>query len=151
MTIEENWKKSQVVPSRKPQKVNMNMKTQVYSLYILRTLSLSLLCNYHFFSWFFLAMWLLKSVNSNFTLAVRSPKLWQAKTHFLSHFGEKKRKNVTRSEFEPMISRSEVDHAYHYSIGSLLENWKIYLCNIHCDQTKNESWPVKLLVWVLPE
>ena len=27
----------------------------------------------------------LKSVNSNFTLAVRSPKFWQAKTHFLSH------------------------------------------------------------------
>jgi hypothetical protein len=27
----------------------------------------------------------LKSVNSNFTLAVHSPKLWQAKTHFLSH------------------------------------------------------------------
>ena len=25
----------------------------------------------------------LKSVNSNFTLAARSPKLWQAKTHFL--------------------------------------------------------------------
>ena len=27
----------------------------------------------------------LKSVNSNFTLAVRSPKFGQAKTHFLSH------------------------------------------------------------------
>ena len=27
-------KKPQVVPSRKPQKVNMNMKTQVYSLYV---------------------------------------------------------------------------------------------------------------------
>ena len=26
-----------------------------------------------------------KSVNSNFTLAVHSPKLGQAKTHFLSH------------------------------------------------------------------
>ena len=34
----------------------------------------------------------LKSVNSNFTLAVHSPKLGQAKTHFLSHFGEKKEK-----------------------------------------------------------
>ena len=34
----------------------------------------------------------LKSVNSNFTLAVHSPKLNQAKTHFLSHFGEKKKK-----------------------------------------------------------
>ena len=32
----------------------------------------------------------LKSVNSNFTLAVQSPKLGQAKTHVLSHFGEKK-------------------------------------------------------------
>ena len=29
--------------------------------------------------------YLLKSVNSNFTLAVHSPKLGQAKTHFLSH------------------------------------------------------------------
>ena len=32
-----------------------------------------------------------KSVNSNFTLAVRSPKLNHAKSHFLSHFGEKKK------------------------------------------------------------
>ena len=32
----------------------------------------------------------LKSVNSNFTLAVHSPKLYQAKTHFLSHFGKKR-------------------------------------------------------------
>ena len=35
---------------------------------------------------------LLKSVNSNFTLAVHSPKPNHAKTHFLSHFGEKKKK-----------------------------------------------------------
>ena len=34
----------------------------------------------------------LKSVNSNFTLAVHPPKLWQAKTHFLSHFLGKKEK-----------------------------------------------------------
>ena len=46
----------------------------------------------------------LKSVNSNFTLAVNTPKLDQAKTHFLSHLGEKKRKNVARPGFEPMIS-----------------------------------------------
>jgi hypothetical protein len=25
------------------------------------------------------------------------------------------------------------------------------LCNIHCDETKSESWPVKILVSVLPE
>ena len=50
-----------------------------------------------------------------------------------------------------MISRSEVDHANHYSIGPLLENQQIYLCNIHCDETKSESWPVKVLVSVLPE
>ena len=34
----------------------------------------------------------LKSVNSNFTLAVRSQKFGQAKTHVLSHVGEKKDK-----------------------------------------------------------
>ena len=34
----------------------------------------------------------LKSVNSNFTLAVHSRKFGQAKTHFLSHVGEKKEK-----------------------------------------------------------
>ena len=37
---------------------------------------------------------LLKSVNSNFTLAVHSPKFGQVKTHFLSHFRGKKRKNM---------------------------------------------------------
>ena len=60
----------------------------------------------------------LKSVNSNFTLAVHSLKLNHAKTHFLSHFGEKKRKNMARPGFEP---RSVVDHANYYSIGHLYE------------------------------
>ena len=93
----------------------------------------------------------LKSVNSNFTLAVHSQKFGQAKTHFLSHFGEKKEKNMARPGFEPTISRSEVDRANHYSIGPLLENQQIYLCNIHCDETKSESWPVQIFVSVLPE
>ena len=53
--------------------------------------------------------------------------------------------------FEPTFSRSEVDHANHYSIGSLLENQQIYLFNMHCDETKSESWPVQILVSVLPE
>ena len=66
-------------------------------------------------------MFSLKSVNSNFTLTVHSPKLNHAKTHFLSHFGEKKRKNMARPGFEPTISRSEVDGANHYSIGHLFE------------------------------
>ena len=35
---------------------------------------------------------LLKSVNSNFTLAVHSPNFGQAKTHFLSHLKEKREK-----------------------------------------------------------
>ena len=61
----------------------------------------------------------LKSVDSNFTLAVHSPKLNQAKTHFLSHLGEKKRKNMTRKGFEPTISRSEVGRANHQ--GHLFE------------------------------
>ena len=47
----------------------------------------------------------LKSVNSNFTLAVHSQKFGQAKSHFLSHVGEKKRKNMARPGFEPTISR----------------------------------------------
>ena len=64
---------------------------------------------------------LLKSVNSNFTLTVHSPKLNHAKTHFLSHFGEKKRKTMARPRFETKISRSEVDRANYYSIGHLFE------------------------------
>ena len=45
---------------------------------------------------------LLKSANPNFTLAVHSPKLNHAKTHFLSHFGEKKKKkNMARPGFNP--------------------------------------------------
>ena len=59
---------------------------------------------------------------------------------------------MARPGFKPMISRSEVDRANHYSIGPLLENRQIYLLwNIHCDETKSESWPVKVLVSVLPE
>ena len=42
-------------------------------------------------------------------MAVHSPKLNHAKTHFLSHFGEKKEKNMARPGFEPTINRSEVD------------------------------------------
>ena len=56
---------------------------------------------------------LLKSVNSNSPLAARSLKFGQAKTHFLSHFGKKRRKNMARPGFKPMISRSEVDLANH--------------------------------------
>ena len=58
---------------------------------------------------------------------------------------------MARLGLESMISRSEVNRANHYSIGPLLENWQIYLFNIHCDETKSESWPVKVLVSVLPE
>ena len=58
---------------------------------------------------------------------------------------------MARPGFEPMISRSEVDRANHYFIGPLLENLQIYLFHIHCDETKSESWPVKVLVSVLPE
>jgi hypothetical protein len=63
----------------------------------------------------------IKSVNSNFTLAVHSPKFGQAQTHFLSLLGEKKRKNMARPGFEPTISISEVDRANHCSIGHLFE------------------------------
>ena len=36
-------------------------------------------------------------------------------------------------------------------ICPLLENQQIYLSYIHCDETKSESWPVQILVSVLPE
>ena len=52
---------------------------------------------------------------------------------------------MTRPGFETAINRSEVDRATHYSIGPLLENQQIYLYYIHCDETKNESWPVQIL------
>ena len=58
---------------------------------------------------------------------------------------------MARSGLEPTISRSEVDRANHYSIGHLFEAWQICLSYIHCDETKSESWPVKVLVSVLPE
>ena len=58
---------------------------------------------------------------------------------------------MARPGFKPMISRSEVDRANHYSIGPLLGNLQIYLFNIHYDETKSETWPVKVLVSVLPE
>ena len=59
------------------------------------------------------------------------------------------RKNMARLRFEPMISRSEINWANQYSIGSLLENKQIYLYNMLCDETKSESWPVQILVSVL--
>ena len=55
---------------------------------------------------------------------------------------------MARPGFEPTTSRSEVIHANHYSTGPLIE---LYLSNIHCDETKSESWPDKVLVSVLPE
>ena len=58
---------------------------------------------------------------------------------------------MTRPGFEPTISRSEADCANHYPIAHLFEIWQIYLCYIHCDETKSESWPVRVLVSVLPE
>ena len=54
---------------------------------------------------------------------------------------------MARPGLEPMISRSEVDCANYYSIGTLLQNWQMYLLQIYWD----ESWPVKVLVSVLPE
>ena len=44
---------------------------------------------------------------------------------------ENKRKGMARPGFESRLSRSEVDLANRYSIGPLLENWEIYLSNIH--------------------
>ena len=40
----------------------------------------------------------LKSINSNFTLAVHSPKFGQAKTHFLSHFEREKKKKYDKAK-----------------------------------------------------
>ena len=47
---------------------------------------------------------------------------------------------MARPGFEPMISRSEVHCANHYSIGQLFEIIQIYLSNIHCNETKSENW-----------
>ena len=58
---------------------------------------------------------------------------------------------MARPGFKLMISRSEVNCANYYSIDPLLNNWQIYLSNIHCDETESESWPVKVLVSILPE
>ena len=61
---------------------------------------------------------LLKSFNSNFTLAVHSPKLNHAKTLFLSHFGEKKvEKGLYRLGFEPAIFQSEGECVNHYTMA----------------------------------
>ena len=56
---------------------------------------------------------------------------------------------MARPEFEPMISRSEVDRANHYSIGPLLKNQQIYLYKMQCDETKSDSWPDQILESVL--
>ena len=50
---------------------------------------------------------------------------------------------MARPGLEPMINRSEVDRANHYSIGPLLANQQFCLPNILCDETKSESWPVR--------
>ena len=41
--------------------------------------------------------------------------------------------------------KSIVLSSNHCSIGPLLENQQIYLCNMHCDETKSESWHVQSL------
>ena len=45
---------------------------------------------------------------------------------FVSFWGKKEEKKWLGRDSNP-----EVDHANHYSIGPLLENWEIYLSNIH--------------------
>ena len=87
---------------------------------------------------------ILESVNSNFTLAVRSRKFGQAKTHFLSHVGEK---IWLGQDLNP---RSADQNSIVLTITPL-ENQQIYLFYIHYDETKSESWPVQILVSVLPE
>ena len=44
---------------------------------------------------------ILKSVNSNFTLAIQSPKFGQAKTHLLSHLGKKREKIWLGQDLNP--------------------------------------------------
>ena len=96
----------------------------------------------------------LKSVNFSFTLAVHSPKLWQAKTHFLSHFLGKKGEKIR-------LGRD----AHPWSVDQkliVLTITPLVLCRkiiksiyvtyiLHCDETKSKSWPAKVLVSVLPE
>ena len=59
-------------------------------------------------------------VNSTCTLAERSQKFGQANTHFLSHVWGKREKKMAKPGFEPTISRIEIDHANHNSIGPVL-------------------------------
>jgi hypothetical protein len=90
---------------------------------------------------------IIKSVNSNFTLAVHSDRPRLTFCLIL----RKKRKNMATLGFEPTISRSEVGCVNHYSIGILFVIQQIYLSNIHCDETKIESWHDWVLVSALPE
>ena len=58
----------------------------------------NLLCSILLFLEYLMKQILLKSVNSNFTMAVHSPKLGQAKTHF----GEKKEKIWLDQDLNPL-------------------------------------------------
>jgi len=58
---------------------------------------------------------------------------------------------MSRLGFEPMISTFEVNPANPYAISFLLGNWQLYLFNIHGNATKSETWPLKILMCVLPE
>ena len=81
----------------------------------------------HSFRW-------LKSVNSNFALAVHSLKFGQAKTHFLSHH------NVCYIDrfLTNDQSWSTSDHGF--------ESWPshIFFLFFPKNETKSESWPVKI-------
>ena len=60
----------------------------------------------------------LKSLNSNFT----HQNFDKPRLTFCLIFWGKKGNNMAWPGFEPMISRLEVDHANHYSIGPLITN-----------------------------
>ena len=64
----------------------------------------------------------LKSVNSNFTLALRSGKFGQAKTHFLSHVGGKREKKMAKPGFE---QQSVDQKLIMLTITPLVPCWKI--------------------------
>ena len=133
--------------------LNSTMYLHTYCVTMCLSLAVTLMCIINLHGCLITFMYLscmLKSVNSNFTLAVHSPKFGQAKTHFLCHFG-KKREKIWRGRDSNPWSVDQKSRANHYSICPLLENQQIYLCNIHCDETKSESWPVQILVSVLPE
>ena len=80
-------------------------------------------------------------------------KIWTGQDSlFVSCWGKKEEKIWLGRDWCPQsVDQKSIVLTINYSMGPLSENWQIYLSKIHCDETKGESWPVRVLVSVLPE